>query len=113
MPFGSILEAAKSRIKLMGLPAQPLASLITFWGGTEHGFWAFNMKPKEFVKKIHCPVLLQWGVNDVRVTQQEIDDVYNNISSSKKLVVYDSSGHESLCKKQHEKWVSELSDFLK
>jgi len=113
MPFGSIVEAAKSRIKLMGLPAQPLASLITFWGGTEHGFWAFNMKPKEFVKKIHCPVLLQWGVNDVRVTQQEIDDVYNNIGSSKKLVVYDSSGHESLCKKQHEKWVSELSDFLK
>jgi len=53
MPFGSILEAAEGRIKLMGLPDEPLARLITFWGGVEHGFWAFNMKPVEFAKKIN------------------------------------------------------------
>lgn len=51
MPFGSIQEAAEGRIKMMGLPPEPLATLITFWGGTEHGFWAFGMKPSEYAKK--------------------------------------------------------------
>ncbi len=113
MPFGSILKAAEGRIKMMKLPGEPLAALVTFWGGAEHGFWAFNMKPTEFVKKIQCPVLLQWGKNDPRVTEQETNDVYNNISSTKKLVVYENSGHESLCDKEHEKWENEITAFLK
>ncbi len=113
MPFGSILAAAEGRIKLMHIPPEPLATLITFWGGVEHGFWAFNMKPSEFAKKISCPVLLQWGQNDPRVSRKEIDDVYGNISTAKKLVVYENSGHESLCKKENEKWVTEISAFLK
>ncbi len=112
MPFGSILGAAEGRIKMMGLPGEPLAMLITFWGGVENGFWAFKMKPTEFVKKITCPVLIQWGKNDPRVSRQEIDDIYNNISSAKNLVVYDSSGHESLCKKETEKWKTAISAFL-
>lgn len=113
MPFGSILQAAEGRIKLMGLPSEPLARLITFWGGVEHGFWAFNMKPVEFAKKISCPVLLQWGANDPRVSKKEIADIYANISTAKKLVVYNNSAHESLCEKEKEKWAHEVSDFLK
>jgi len=112
MPFGSILGAAEGRIKMMKLPGEPLAMLITFWGGVEHGFWAFKMKPTEFVKKINCPVLIQWGKNDPRVSRQEIDDIYANISTAKTLVVYDSSGHESLCKKETEKWKTAISTFL-
>ena len=113
MPFASILKAGEGRIRMMGLPGEPLATLITFWGGVEHGFWAFNMKPVSFVKKINCPVLLQWGANDPRVSRGEIDDIYSNIPTPKKLVVYDSSGHESLCKKENEKWRTEVSAFLK
>ncbi|MGC4100269.1 alpha/beta hydrolase [Ferruginibacter sp.] len=113
MPYGSITEAAEGRIKMMGLPAEPLARLITFWGGVEHGFWAFNMKPVQFAKKIECPVLLQWGKNDLRVSRNEIDNIYANIHTAKKLVVYDNAAHESLCKKEAEKWLQEVADFLK
>lgn len=113
MPFGSILDAAESRIKMMGLPPEPLAGLVTFWGGAEHGFWAFNMKPTEFVKKINCPVLLQWGANDTRVSKKETEDIYANITGTKKLVIFENSGHESLCKKENEKWVGTVADFLK
>jgi len=28
-------------------------------------------------------------------------------------VLYDNSGHESLCKKEPEKWMAEVSAFLK
>lgn len=113
MPFGSILSAAEGRIRMMNIPAEPLAALITFWGGAEHGFWAFKMQPAEFVKKISCPVLLQWGVLDPRVTEAETKEIYNNIAATKKLVVYQNSGHESLCKSEHEKWTSEITAFLK
>jgi alpha-beta hydrolase superfamily lysophospholipase len=113
MPFGSITEAAEGRIKMMGLPGEPAATLITFWGGVEHGFWAFNMKPSQFVKKINCPVLLQWGRKDPRVTEHETNEIYRNISAAKKLVVYETCGHESLCKKENEKWTNELTVFLK
>lgn len=112
MPFGSITEAAEGRIKMMGLPGEPLATLITFWGGVEHGFWAFNMKPSQFVKAIKCPVLLQWGKNDPRVSEHETNEIYNNISSYKKLVLYENSGHESLCKKENKKWINEITVFL-
>ena len=113
MPFGSLYEAVEGRVKMMGLPAQPISPLLTFWGGVEHGFWAFNMKPTEYVKKIKCPVLMQKGKNDLRVTEKETNELFTNISSTKKLVVYDSCGHESLCTKEHEKWMSNVSEFIK
>ncbi len=113
MPFGSILKAAEGRIKMMQLPGEPLATLITFWGGAEHGFWGFGMKPTEFAKKINCPVLLQWGKNDPRVTRGEIDMIYANITAPKKLVVYENSAHESLCKNENDKWTNEVQIFLK
>lgn len=113
MPFGSIVKAAEGRIKMMQLPGEPLATLITFWGGAEHGFWAFNMKPVEFAKKINCPVLLQWGKNDPRVSRGEIDMIYANITAPKKLVVYNNAGHESLCKNENDKWMAEVQSFLK
>ena len=114
MPFGTIEDAVKGRVKMMGLPAQPISILLTFWGGTEHGFWAFGMKPQEFAKNITCPALLQWGANDPRVTRSEEEILFKNISTtSKKMVVYETAGHESLCKKETAKWVAEVSSFLK
>lgn len=112
MAFASIVDAAEGRIKMMHLPAEPLATFITFWGGVENGFWGFGMKPSEFVKKISCPVLLQWGKNDPRVAQKETDAIFNNITAPKTLVVYDSSAHESLCKKENAKWLQSVTTFL-
>jgi len=112
MPFGSILQAAEGRIKMMGLPGEPLASFITFWGGAEHGFWAFKMKPAEFAKKITVPTLLQWGRNDPRVQQAETDAIYQNLAGKKQLVVYEKAGHESLYDNDYDKWMETVSSFL-
>ncbi|HET9055439.1 MAG TPA: alpha/beta fold hydrolase [Chitinophagaceae bacterium] len=113
MPFASLLEAVKGRVRIMGLPTQPIASFLTFWGGVERGFWAFNLKPCEYAKAIQCPVLLQWGAKDVRVTRQEIECIYKNLgTSNKKLIVYETAKHESLCDKEPQKWRSEVKLFL-
>ncbi|MBC7866617.1 MAG: alpha/beta hydrolase [Gloeobacteraceae cyanobacterium ES-bin-316] len=112
MPFGSLFDAVKGRLKIMQLPPQPLATMLTFWGGTIHGFFAFNLKPAEYAKKIECPVLLQWGKNDPRVSRSETELIYNNIIGPKKLVLYENSAHESLCKKETAKWTNEVTAFL-
>ena len=112
MPFGSLPEAVVGVVKKMGLPAQPLSTMLTFWGGIENGFWAFNLKPSEYAKKIKCPVLLQHGSKDPRVTNTETKEIFDNISTTKKWVEYANSAHESLCKNEHEKWVTEVSLFL-
>lgn len=114
MPFGTIKDAVVGRVKMMGLPAEPVATLLTFWGGTEHGFWAFGMKPEEYAKSIKCPVLLQWGINDPRVTKSEEEILFNNLpNTNKRFVIYETAGHESLCKKEHGKWEAEVASFLK
>lgn len=110
MPFGSLLQAVKGRMKIMGLPPQPASSLLTFWGGVEHGFWAFNLNPCDYVKTISCPVLLEWGAKDARVTKEEIDCIYHSVQ--KKLAVYQTAKHESLCDKEPEKWKAEIKSFL-
>jgi alpha-beta hydrolase superfamily lysophospholipase len=114
MPFGTLLEAIEGRMKTMGLPPQPLSSLLAFWGGVEQGFWAFNHEPQEYAKSINCPVLLQWGLNDPRVTQKETETIFNNIPiKEKKLVIYNQCAHQNLFKKEPEKWVANISEFLK
>ena len=113
MPFGSLPATVEGKMRMAGLPAEPIAGLLTFWGGAINGFWAFDMKPKEFVKQIHCPVLLQWGKKDKGVTETEIKGIYNNIGSvSKQLVVYENSGHENLCENEPDKWEDTIEAFL-
>lgn len=113
MPFGTIKDAVEGRVKIMGLPPQPIATLLTFWGGTLNGFWAFGMKPQEYAQAIKCPVLLQWGKNDPRVSRAEQETLFKNLpNNNKKFVAYETAGHESLCKKETTKWVSEVAAFL-
>ncbi|MDX1936507.1 MAG: alpha/beta hydrolase [Flavihumibacter sp.] len=113
MSFGSLEQAVKGRVRIMGLPEQPIATLLSFWGGTEHGFWAFNHNPQDYVKDIQCPLLVQWGRLDARVTEAETQTIFANAASTaKKLVVYETAKHESLLDKEPEKWKNEVGAFL-
>ena len=113
MPFGTLEDAVKGRLRTMHIPEQPMSTLLTFWGGVEQGFWAFDHCPEDFAKKLNCPVLLQWGLNDPRVTQDETNTIFKNLASHDKLLmVYARSGHQSLCKNENEKWMSTVGNFL-
>jgi uncharacterized protein len=112
MPFASLPATVEGKLRMAGLPSEPLGALLTFWGGAIHGFWAFNVKPKEYVKKIKCPVLLQWGKKDKGVTEMEINEIFKAIPVAKKLVVYENSGHENLYENEPVKWEGTIEDFL-
>lgn len=113
MPFGSLYGAVKGTLRNNHVPVQPIAAMLTFWGGIEHGFWAFNMNPQDYAKDVHCPVLLQRGANDIRVTEEETQAIYKNLAASDKtLVEYADCGHQSLYKKDSAKWVGVVGRFL-
>lgn len=38
MPFGSLYSAVKGTMRNNHIPVQPIAPILTFWGGIEHGF---------------------------------------------------------------------------
>ena len=113
MPFASLVDAVEGRLRKMNLPEQPFATLLTFWGGTQQGFWAFSLNPSDYVTKITCPTLVQWGANDARVSRHEVDEIINNLESpDKRLTVYETAGHESLYKKETIKWMINVTAFL-
>ena len=113
MPFGTLVDAVKGRLRTMHIPENPLSVLLTFWGGVEQNNWAFNFRPQDFASKVNCPVLLQWGLHDPRVTENETNTVYKNLASHNKFImIYAQSGHQSLCKNEPTKWLSTVSGFL-
>jgi uncharacterized protein len=112
MPFATMKDAVEGQLNSMHLPEEPFGVLLTFWGGLENGFWAFSADPDNYVKDIHCPVLLQQGAHDIRVKPIETKEIYHNLNQPKQLVMYNNSGHESLCKKEHLKWLASVSAFL-
>ncbi|MDE3212009.1 MAG: alpha/beta fold hydrolase [Bacteroidota bacterium] len=112
MPFATMEQAVEGQVRLMHLPTEPLGTLLTFWGGIEHGFWAFSINPEEYVRKIHCPVLLQQGAHDIRVTPDQTQEIFAHLNQPKQLVIYQQSGHESLLKKERMKWLTTVASFL-
>jgi alpha-beta hydrolase superfamily lysophospholipase len=113
MPFASLTDAVKGKLRIMQLPLQPLTTLLTFWGAVEQQFWTFNHNPSDYVKNIHVPVLLQWGRNDIRVTEAETEEIFQNLSTrQKRLVIYNNSGHESLARNEPGKWNATIKSFL-
>jgi alpha-beta hydrolase superfamily lysophospholipase len=113
MPFGTLMDGVKGRLRIMHIPAEPMSTFLTFWGGVEQKYWGFDFRPQDFAKKVNCPVLLQWGINDPRVTQAETNTIYKNLASHNKfLMIYVQSAHQSLCKNEKAKWLSTVGDFL-
>ena len=112
MPFGSLPDAVKGRMRIIGLPPTPFSQLLTFWGGVEQGYWAFDFSPCAYASSITCPVLLQWGDKDVRVQQYETECIFGNIQSEKKLIIYEGAGHQTLYRYDSSRWSREVSEFL-
>jgi uncharacterized protein len=113
-PFASMHDAVRGFLRNMKIPNSPLAEMLMFYGSIERGYWAFNYQPAEYAKNIkNIPMLLQWGRIDKRVTQTETDLIFKNLGTSQKqLIIYETAGHESYCKKETLKWEGVVKGFL-
>lgn len=111
-PFGSMLQAVKNRFDMVGAPYFPLAHLLVFWGGAQHGFWALGHNPTAYAKDISCPTLIMYGQNDDRVKLEEVEAIASNIKGEKLLAVYPNSGHVNFLEKDKALWIRVVAKFL-
>lgn len=111
-PFGRMYTTVKARFKLMGLPSFPMAGLLTFWGGVQHGFWAFSHNPEEYAQRIKTPTLLLYGEKDDRVSREETDRIFNNLEGRKTFKTYPLAGHENYLLKYSSEWDRDIREFL-
>ncbi len=112
-PFGSMYETVCARFKIMNVPSFPMAGLLVFWGGLQNGFWAFSHNPTEYAKKINCPTLLLYGAKDEKVSRNEINEIFNNLTGVKKLKIYQEAGHENYLNKYQDEWTEDIQEFLR
>jgi uncharacterized protein len=114
MPFSSLQSHLEGKSRFFGFPEEPFGFLVTAWVGIERGFNGFKHKTTDYVKKIACPVLLQWGTRDPFVLKQQIESIYDNIpGNNKRLVVYTDADHQSLLGFDPVKWREEVNAMLK
>jgi alpha-beta hydrolase superfamily lysophospholipase len=117
MPFESMQSIIQGKARAQGFQnfvIKPFSFFVTFWMGVERGISALQHKTANYVSKINCPVLLQWGANDEYVLRNETEKIFNAIASkNKKIVVYENAGHESLLYNDPHQWRIETERFLK
>lgn len=113
MPFARLQDHIKARARVLGLPDEPFGFFVTFWTGIEQGYWGYGHQITKYVKKINCPVLLQWGARDPYVLRRETEAIFSNIASkNKRLTIYDDAAHEPLLSRDTGKWKTVVEDFL-
>ena len=113
MPFDRLQDHIKARARISGFPGEPFGFFVTFWTGFEQGYWAYGHKTTKYVKRINCPVLLQWGNNDEYVLKKETDRIFAAINSpKKKLEIYKGATHIPLLAANASKWDETVNEFL-
>jgi alpha-beta hydrolase superfamily lysophospholipase len=114
MPFDRVQDHIRARARVLGFPDEPFGFFVTLWAGIEQGYWGFGHTTSKYIKKITCPVLLQWGANDKYVLRKETENIFTNITVQQKtMVVYEEGGHASLLGADADKWRKSVSNFLK
>jgi uncharacterized protein len=111
-PFGQLDKTVAARFKVMGVPAFPLSDVLTFWGGLQHGYWAFSHNPEEYARAVTCPTLLMFGEKDDRVSREETDAIFANLKGEKTLAIYPEEGHALFTERNKNNWIRDVSLFL-
>lgn len=116
MPFASLQSHLQARARALGfpgLPEKPFGFFVSCWMGWQKGFNGLKHRTTDYVKKINCPVLLQYGNQDTYVLKWETERVFSAIASArKKKLAYENAGHESLRQNDPVQWDTALKIFL-
>jgi uncharacterized protein len=112
LPFARSIDALRSRVRALHIPSFPLAELIVFWGGVQHGFNAFAHNPVTYAAQVQCPTLIMHGSLDQWTTIDEIKEILQNLHGSKELVLFPNTGHTLLVTVDRELWKGSVNNFL-
>lgn len=111
-PYDRLMTTVGHRFEAMGLPPQPGAGLLVFWGGVGLGFNGFAMNPVEFAANVRTPTLLLTGESDPRVHLAEVESIRASLAGPAELVVFPNAGHVGLHSADAGLWRSAVTAFL-
>jgi alpha-beta hydrolase superfamily lysophospholipase len=112
-PFDRLLTTVQHRFEAMGFPDFPMARLLVFWGGVQHGFDAFEHNPVNYAQHVEIPTLIMHGGCDQRVRTSEAEAVASALTGPKSVHVFPDAGHEAYCSRCSEEWRELVRVFLK
>lgn len=110
--FDRMLTTVKARFSAMGVPSFPSAYLLTFWGGQQMGFSAFDHNPEDYARAVDCPVLVLHGEKYPRATIDQATRIFRNLKEPKQLELFTGVGHDSCYAAAPEKWIQVVSEFI-
>lgn len=110
--YDKTISAVNNRFHSMNVPSFPSAYVLIFWGSIIEKFNGFSHNPLDYAKSIDCPIMLMHGDRDPRATLDQARNVYEQLQSEKRMIVFEDAGHESLYTSSPQKWNAEILGFL-
>ena len=111
-PYDRLVTTVGHRFTALGLPAFPLADLLTFWGGEQMGFNAFSMNPVVYARNVDCPTLLLEGDRDSRVGVPNSRAIAQALGSHGTFELLAGLGHASYLQHAPDQWRRSVQGFL-
>jgi alpha-beta hydrolase superfamily lysophospholipase len=111
-PFDRMLTTIRHRFEWMHVPSFGTSHLLLFWGGAQHGYWAFGHNPIEYAAAVQCPALLISGGDDPWVLPDEARAVATRMHGPTRYVTIPKVGHEGAFPRSPDRWRGETAPFL-
>ena len=112
LPFTSLVNAISTRLAPFKIPAFPMAYLMTFWGGVQHGFNGFAHNPGVDAKAVACPTLVLQGAQDPWIRQADLDLLMQHLGDRGQLISFPDAGHDLLITVDPDSWKQSILSFL-
>lgn len=114
-PFGTLRSALSCRLEYAGIPTWPLADLVTFWGGAQHGYSGHGFNPVEYAEAVKCPVLHLVVSQDPLLPGGESREVFDALGTSaghKTFAEVDGNQHREIVDVDEHEWEVAVGRFL-
>ena len=113
LPFSRLLEAVRVRLDARGIPTFPMAELVVFWGGIQHGFNGFAHNPIDDARQVRTPTLVLHGEGDRWMSLTQIDELITAFPAQKQLTIFPNAGHQLLVTVDRDLWSRSIDRFLR
>ncbi len=112
-PFESLRNAVHNRFDIIGVPKYFVADLFLQYGSLLTAIDIEEHNTATYAKSIETPTLLLYGLNDKRVTRDEIVHIANSLSGPKKVATFMDTGHSDfLTSKDQRETKAAILNFL-
>ena len=72
----------------------------------------FRHNPVDYAEMVTCPVLVLHGACDPRADLAGAEAVYEKLTCSRQMVIFENIAHEAYAAAVPEKWSQEIGSFL-